>query len=154
MRGEGQPLPPGHAQSTTSSPHLTQPPITSYYAPMPCEEAHDAAHTDSQPPATRVTPRTAHPLTLVEDGMPPIALTGLHRLSECCRFPVYHDHPVTSRSLDAILHLRCGNCGRTVTRFIVENSEGVRIWPVPSDFQPKRVRIRFSAESRFVCHAK
>jgi hypothetical protein len=123
---------------------------------MPCEEAHDAISHDpasANAPAPRVTPRTAA-IALTEDDMPPISLTGLHRLSPCCRSAVYHDHPATSRSLDAILHLRCGNCGRAVTRFLVENADGVQIWPLPTDFQPKRVRIHFSAESRFICHSK
>lgn len=152
----GPTLPLGHAQSTTHCAPLTWCPYATYYASMPCEEAHDAiAHDSARPctPATRVTPRTAH-ITLVEDSMPPISLTGLHRLSPCCRSAVYHDHPATSRSLDAILHLRCGNCGRAVTRFLVENADGVQIWPLPTDFQPKRVRIHFSAESRFICHQK
>jgi hypothetical protein len=51
--------------------------------------------------------------------------------------------------LDASLRLKCSNCHHRVTRFLVENEDGVQIWPLPGDFQPRHVRLRFCAESRY-----
>lgn len=88
-------------------------------------------------------------MALTSDATPRISLSGLHRLSPCCRSAVYHDHKGMSDPLDAALALKCANCHRRVTRFLVVNEDGVQIWPLPGNFQPVRVRVRFCAESRY-----
>jgi hypothetical protein len=108
------------------------------------------AHTAPEPAASPVARiRYTVGVALTSDEVPRISLAGLHRLSPCCRSSIYHDHKGMSDPLAASLTLRCSNCGRRVTRFLVENEDGVQIWPLPTDFQPIRVRVRFCSESRY-----
>lgn len=55
--------------------------------------------------------------------------------------------------LDRVLSMRCCHCHKPVKEFVVVNCDGVQIWPLPTDFQPTRVRLHFSAEPVFTVSA-
>ena len=70
-----------------------------------------------------------------------LSLKGLTRRSRCCRADVADEFPDDAQPSWRIHTVKCAQCGQRIgdleesnDDFEVYNDEGIRIWPVPSDF--------------------